>query len=389
MSRRKICVISGSRAEYGLLYWLMQEIKNDKDLHLQIIATGMHLAPTYGLTYKQIEADGFTINEKVDMLLTDNSAVGVVKSMGLALSGFADALSRLNPDIIVVLGDRFEILTAAQAALILGIPLTHLHGGELTAGAYDESIRHAITKMAQLHFVAAEEYRRRIIQMGEHPTRVYNFGAPGLDYINRLEPHPRAQLEKELQVTLKAPLFLVTYHPTTLVKQDPQILTEELQGALEKFPNATIIITAANADQGGRMINQSLQRYAEDKPGTYWFPSLGQVKYLSLMYLADVMIGNSSSGIIEAPALKKATVNIGIRQQGRLRAKSVIDCHENRDAIADAIHTALSEEFQEYIKDTQSLYGSGNCAKQIKEILKSVKLEDLVLKHFFDLQFDL
>ena len=258
MNKRKICIVTGTRAEYGLLYWLMKEIQGDAALELQVIVTGMHLSPEFGLTYKKIEEDGFTINEKVEMLLSSDTPVGIAKSVGLGVIGFADALARQKPDILVVLGDRFEILSAAQAAMVARIPIAHIHGGETTEGAIDEAIRHAITKMAHFHFTAAEPYRRRIVQLGEAPERVMNYGAPGLDNIKKLKLLNRAAFEKAIKFSLGKMSFLVTYHPVTLSAANPEQSFKELTNALDQFPEAKIIFAKANADTAGRIINYNL-----------------------------------------------------------------------------------------------------------------------------------
>ena len=382
---RKICIVTGARAEYGLLYWLMKEVGADPDLQLQIIATGMHLSPEYGSTYQQIETDGFSIDAKVEMLLSSDSPVGIAKSMGLGVIGFADALDQLEPDILVVLGDRFEILAAAQAAMVARIPIAHIHGGETTEGAFDESIRHAITKMAQWHFVAAEPYRKRVIQLGETSDRVFNFGAPGLDHLQRLEWIDRPSLEKSLAIKLDPPVFLVTYHPATLSQQKPIAALNELLAALDEFPQATTIFTYPNADTGGRALIERLDQWvATNRHHAKAFVSLGQHRYLNLMHEADVVIGNSSSGLTEAPALKKATVNIGNRQKGRLRASSIIDASEEKELIVAAINKALSKEFRAELPFTKSLYGSGDVSRRIKDTLKTVTLQ--TQKAFFDIE---
>jgi UDP-hydrolysing UDP-N-acetyl-D-glucosamine 2-epimerase len=384
-TKRKICIATGSRAEYGLLYWLMKEVGADPDLQLQIIATGMHLSPEFGLTYQQIEADGFSIDAKVEMLLSSDSPIGIAKSIGLGVIGSADALDRLKPDILVVLGDRFEILAAAQAAVVARIPIAHIHGGETTEGAFDESIRHAITKMAQWHFVAAEPYRKRVIQLGEASDQVFNFGAPGLDHLQYLEWMDRPSLEKSLAIKLGPPVFLVTYHPATLSQREPVAAMNELLAALEEFSQATIIFTYPNADTGGRVLIERLNQWvAANRRHAKAFVSLGQQRYLSLMREADVIIGNSSSGLTEAPALKKATVNIGDRQKGRLKASSVLDAEENKTAIVVAINKTLSVDFRANLSATESLYGSGDVSRRIKNTLKMTTLQ--TQKAFFDIE---
>lgn len=383
-AKRKICIVTGSRAEYGLLYWLMKEIAADKDLQLQVIATGMHLAPEFGLTFRQIEADGFVIDAKVEMLDASDTPLGIAKSMGRGVIGIAEALDRLKPDIVVVLGDRFEILAAAQAAMVARIPIAHIHGGEVTEGAFDEAIRHAITKMAQWHFVAAEPYRKRVVQLGEAPDRVFNFGAPGLDHLTTLQWIARAELESALGIKLGSPLFLVTYHPVTLKDESPVTAMEELLAALDESPRATVILTYPNADTGGRALIACIDAWvARHGERAKAFASLGQRLYLSLMREADVVIGNSSSGLTEAPALRKAAVNLGDRQKGRLKASSVIDAAENKANIAAAIGKALSSEFRSGLAGTISLYGSGNTSARIRNVLKSA--QPVLQKAFLDI----
>jgi len=386
MRKRKICVVTGTRAEYGLLYWLMKKIQNDSSLELQIIVTGMHLSPEFGLTYKQIEEDGLQINEKVEILLSSDTPVGITKSVGLGIIGFADALARLKPDIMVVLGDRFEILAAAQAAMIARIPLAHIHGGETTEGAIDEAIRHAITKMSHFHFTAAEIYRNRVIQLGETPERVMNYGSLGLDNIKKMKLLNKASLEKRIDFQLGKLSFLVTYHPVTLSNTKPARSFGELLNAIDQFPEANIIFTKANADTDGRIINQSIDKYVEKNTlRAKVFTSMGQLLYLSAMKNVDVIIGNTSSGIVEAPAFCKPTVNVGQRQQGRLKADSVIDCEENAKAIIAAITKGLSPEFKKELKNTRNPYGSGNASFKIKEYLKRVSLTNVLMKKFHDL----
>jgi UDP-N-acetylglucosamine 2-epimerase (non-hydrolysing)/GDP/UDP-N,N'-diacetylbacillosamine 2-epimerase (hydrolysing) len=383
---RKLAVITGSRAEYGLLYWLLQEIQADSELELQLVVTGMHLSPEFGLTYRSIEQDGFHIAAKVEMLLSSDTPIGIAKSMGLGVISFADTLANLKPDIVVVLGDRYEIFAAVQAAMALNIPVTHLHGGETTEGAMDEAIRHSITKMSHLHFVAADAYRQRVIQLGESPERVFNVGGVALDNLKRLNLLNREQFETALDFKLAPLNFLVTYHPVTLSQTSAKASAQALLDALDAFPEANIIFTKANADAGGRIINQLLDEYATAQPErVYLTTSLGQLKYLSAIRLVDVVIGNSSSGLIEVPALHKPTVNIGERQQGRLKAASVIDCSEESSAIKQAINYALSAEFQTQLPNVVSLYGQAGASLKIKEVLKNYNLHDILMKKFYDL----
>lgn len=385
---RKVCVVSGSRADYGLLYWLIKEIQEDVDLKLQLIVTGMHLSPEFGYTYKIIEQDGFRMDAKVEMLLSSDSPQGIAKSMGLATIGFAEVFERLEPDIVVLLGDRYEIFAAAQSALVARIPIAHLHGGERTEGAIDEAIRHSITKMASFHFVAAEEYRKRVIQLGEQPDRVLNFGSPALDNIQRLTLLGKKDFEESICFELGEKNFLVTYHSVTLERKGPCGVLKNLFEALNSFPDAKIIFTKSNSDTDGRIIHSMMDEYvSKNSKRAIVVDSLGQQRYLSAIQHVDVVIGNSSSGIIEAPAMKKPTVNVGDRQRGRLKATSIIDCEEAVPAIIGAIEKALSMEFCCLLPNTISLYGDGNASHRIKEFLKTVSLDNILMKEFFEIDW--
>jgi UDP-N-acetylglucosamine 2-epimerase (non-hydrolysing)/GDP/UDP-N,N'-diacetylbacillosamine 2-epimerase (hydrolysing) len=387
--KRKICVVTGTRAEYGHLCWLMKEIKDDPDLELQIIATGMHMSPEFGLTYQEIEKDGFQIDEKVEMLLSSDTSVGITKSIGLGVIGFADALDRLKPDILVVLGDRFEIFAASQAAMIARIPIAHIHGGETTVGAIDEAMRHAITKMSHFHFTAAEPYHRRVIQLGESPERVMNYGTPGLDNLKKLTLLDKAAFEKAIDFNIGDLTFLVTYHPVTLSVEGPEKPINELLQAIDHFPDAKIIFTKANADTAGRIIIQRIEAYIENNPQrAKIFTSMGQLFYLSAIKNANIVIGNSSSGIVEAPVFHKPTVNIGMRQQGRLKAASIIDCEEKEQAIVAAIKKGLSPKFNEISKNVVNPYGQGDASVKIKEFLKTASLQNILMKKFYDVSHD-
>ncbi|MFI8711550.1 UDP-N-acetylglucosamine 2-epimerase [Brevibacillus brevis] len=386
MSKRKICVVTGTRAEYGLLYWLMREIQDDPELHLQIVVTGMHLSPEFGLTYKTIEQDGFFIDEKVEMLLSSDTSVGIATSIGIGTIGFANAFHRLQPDIIVLLGDRFEILAAAQAAMVARIPLAHVHGGEKTEGLIDESIRHSVTKMSHLHFVSTEDYRKRVIQLGEKPERVWNVGAMGIDQIQKLSLLTRPQFEDSIQFKLGVLNFLVTYHPVTLEKKSPESHVEQLFEAIELFPTAKIIFTKPNSDTDGRIISKMIDDYVnKNKHKAIAFVSLGQLRYLSAIKHCDLVLGNSSSGLIEVPYFKKPTVDIGVRQRGRIKPASVISCGESKAEIVKAIHTALSLSFREQLMDMESPYGNGNASVKVKNILKTFVLNQILIKSFYDL----
>jgi UDP-hydrolysing UDP-N-acetyl-D-glucosamine 2-epimerase len=386
--RRRICVVSGTRADYGLLYWLMRDLREDPAVELQLILTGMHLSPEFGQTYRVVEADGFEIAAKVEMLLSGDTPLAVAKSMGLATIGFGEAFDRLQPDLLVVLGDRFEMLAAAQAAMLARIPIAHIHGGETTEGSIDEAIRHALTKMAHLHFTAAEPYRQRVIQLGEHPDRVFNVGAPGLDNIRRIVPLTREKLECELGISLGRQLFAVTYHPETLQNRDPSVPMAELLSALDRFPSAVMVLTGANADPRGRVINEMIDDFVARRPGkALAVTSLGQLRYLSLLRHANCVIGNSSSGILEAPAIGTPTVNIGGRQRGRLRAVSIIDTDDSGDRIAEAIRHALTPEFRAVAARCVTPFGDGHAIERIKNVLVSHPIEKLLFKRFFDLDY--
>ncbi|MCG6574669.1 UDP-N-acetylglucosamine 2-epimerase (hydrolyzing) [Pseudomonas sp. AF32] len=380
----KVAVFTGTRAEYGLLYWLMKDIENNPSLDLKVIVSGMHLSPEFGETWKQIVHDGFEIDAKVEMLLSSDTAVGVVKSMGLGLLGFAEALERLAPDVLVVLGDRFEALAVVQAALIMKIPVAHIHGGEITEGAYDDAIRHAITKMAALHFVAAEPYRQRVIQMGEDPTRVFNVGAVGLDHVKRGEFLSLEALSQSLDFNIKRPFMLVTYHPVTLAEEDPERSFCALLDALDSFPDHQVIITYPNADNGGRSIISLIEKYAALNPGRVLaVPSLGFKRYLSILQFASVVVGNSSSGIIEVPSFGLPTVNIGSRQKGRLAAETVIPCEPGANSIRQAISLALSEGFSNMCKHAENPYGQGDASQKIVQQL--IGFDGNTSKKFYDL----
>lgn len=382
---RKICVVTGTRAEYGLLMWIMQLIQDDAELELQIIATGMHLSPEFGLTYRQIEADGFRIDRKVEMLVSSDSPVGIAKSMGLGMIGMADALNDLRPDLLVVLGDRFEIFAAAAAALVARIPVAHLHGGEKTEGAFDEALRHSITKMSHLHFVAAEEYRRRVIQLGEAPERVHLVGGLGIDNIKRMKLMDRAALEESLDFRLGEKNLLITFHPATLENATAADQMAELLAALSPLRDTRLIFTLPNADTDGRALIQMVHDFVATHDNARAYTSLGQLRYLSCIAQVDGVVGNSSSGLIEVPTFRKGTIDIGDRQRGRLRAASVIYCEPERQVISRALATLYSTAFQQSLADVENPYGTGGASERVVEVLKSAPLEHLVKKHFHDL----
>ncbi|QMJ02404.1 UDP-N-acetylglucosamine 2-epimerase (hydrolyzing) [Citrobacter freundii] len=381
----KIAVFTGTRAEYGLLYWLMKDIQADPALDLQLLVSGMHFSPEFGLTWQQIEQDGFHIDEKVEILLSSDSAIGVAKSVGLGVLGFADALTRLQPDLLILLGDRFEALAAAQTAMLLRIPVLHLHGGEITEGAYDDAIRHAITKLSYLHGVSTEAHRQRVIQLGEAPSRVVNVGALGLEHLRRGQFLTPEQLAASLHFSLHPPYFLVTYHPVTWGNEPAAESFSQLLSALDAFPDHQIILTWPNADDGGRMIISLLEEYAQKNPQRVLaIPSLGQHRYLSAVIHAAAVIGNSSSGIIEAPACHVPTVNIGSRQRGRVAAKSVLHCATSTKHIVDTIQRALQLTNKPDNEIRGNPYGQGDVSARILAMIKSTPLHSQ--KTFYDLK---
>ena len=384
--KRKICVVTGSRADYGLLYWTLREIDASPDLDLQLIVTGMHLSNEFGSTIEKIEDDGFDISYRVDMLLSSDSAVGVTKSTGLGMVGFADAYDSLQPDIVLLLGDRFELLAAASAALFAVIPIAHIHGGEVTSGAFDDAIRHSITKMAHLHFTSTKQYRNRVIQLGENPANVFNVGAPGIDHIHRLKLLERKELEEKLGLTLESNSLLITFHPATLEPGTARRDFKVLLRALDQLENVSLVFTKANADTEGRSINEMIDGYVESRSNAIAHTSLGQLLYLSTMKEVQGVVGNSSSGIIEAPSLEVGTVNIGDRQTGRVRAASVIDCSATYEKIRSALEQLLSPEFQAGLADVVNPHGDENVSKKIVDVLKTVTPSDLIKKRFRDLE---
>jgi GDP/UDP-N,N'-diacetylbacillosamine 2-epimerase (hydrolysing) len=386
---KAICIITGTRAEYGLLYWLMKKIQNDSDLEFQIIATGMHLSPEFGLTYRQIEKDGFKIDRKIEMLLSSDTPVGISKSMGLGMISFAEAYADLKPDIVVFLGDRFELLSAASAAMIACIPIAHIGGGETTEGAFDEAIRHSITKMSHIHCTAVEEYRRRVIQLGENPDRVFNVGALGIDNIRKLKLMDREEFECSIDFKLGIKNLLITFHSVTLEHGTSGKQFQNLLDALDVLQATKIIFTKPNADTEGRIIIQMIDEYvSRNSHKAAAFVSLGQLRYLSALQFVDGMVGNSSSGLAEAPTFKIGTINIGDRQRGRIRADSVIDCDPKKEAILIAVKKLYSKEFQDQLKNVQNPYGKGGAAEKIKKILKEVDLTDILKKRFYDFKKD-
>jgi len=382
---RKICVVTGTRADYGCLRWVMEGIKAAEGLELQVIATGMHLSPEFGLTYREIEKDGFVIDRKVEMLLSADTPTGISKSMGLGMMGFGEAFEQLKPDVVLVLGDRFEIFAAASAAMVARTPLAHLHGGETTEGAIDEAIRHSITKMSHLHFVAAEDYRRRVMQLGESPERVFLVGGLGIDNIKRLELLDRAALEASLDFKLGPKNLLITFHPVTLEKSTAGTQMAELLAALDALQETHLIFTMPNADTDGRVLIGMIEEFVASRPHARAYTSLGQLRYLSCIREVDGVVGNSSSGLAEVPSFRKGTINIGDRQRGRLKAGSVIDCTPDRQSISKALRTLYSPEFQSGLAAVCNPYGEGGASEKVVRVLQGYPLDQLLKKTFHDL----
>jgi UDP-hydrolysing UDP-N-acetyl-D-glucosamine 2-epimerase len=380
---RRICVVTGTRAEYGLLKGLLRKLQADPAIELQLVVTAAHLQDAFGRTVGEIEADGMPIAARVELPLDGGAPVGAAKALGQGVGGMAEALHGLAPDLVVVLGDRIELLAVASCCLILGIPLAHIHGGEITEGAIDDAVRHAVTKMAQLHFPAAEAYRDRILQMGEMPERVIVSGAPGLDNIAAADFLPPEQLARDFRLALDQPVLAVTCHPET-ASSAPDAPARAMLDALDAYPQATIVFTAANADPGGEAINQMIDVWVAGRPNAAVFASLGMQRYLSLLKIAAAVIGNSSSGLIEAPALGVPTVNIGDRQKGRLRARSVIDCASDADAVGRAIARALSPGFRAEAQNAEPPYGRPGAAAIIHRALADCDPSQLLQKRFVD-----
>ena len=385
MRKRKICVVTGSRSEYGLLYWLMKEIFNENDLTLQVIVTGMHLSEEFGNTYNHIEKDGFIIDEKIDISLTSDTDLSISNSMSLGVIGFAKAFNKLMPDLIVVLGDRFEIFSSVSAAMIAKIPVAHLHGGEVTEGVIDESIRHSITKMSHLHFAATYVYRNRIIQLGEQPDKVFNVGGLGIDNINNLQLLSKANFEKAINFDLGKKNILVTFHPVTLEKSTSEIQFQEILDSLSDLKNTKIIFTKANCDNDGRIINRMIDDYVSKNHNTIAFISMGQLNYLSALQFMDAVMGNSSSGLIEAPSFKIGTIDIGDRQKGRIKADSVIGSLPKKKNIKYALNKLYSQEFQDTLGKVKNPYGNGGASKKIVKIIKKCNLQNIIKKTFHDI----
>lgn len=366
---KKICVVSGTRADYGLLKPLLTRIRDADALQLQLCTTGMHLSPEYGFTQNEIITDGFAVDESIEMLVSSDSSVGISKAIGLGVIGFSDAYRRLEPDCVLVLGDRYEILAASIAAMVAAFPIAHLHGGELTESMMDDAIRHSITKMSYFHFVATEEYRNRVLQLGEDPRHVHNVGGLGVDAIRDLSFMDREELEQSLGFPLLDKNLLITFHPVVSASCNPVDQLRKLLNALSMYPNTRLIFTLPNADQDGRSLMQEIRRFCDSHSNAFCFESLGYRRYLSCLRFVDGVVGNSSSGLLEVPSFKIGTVNIGDRQKGRLRSLSVIDVEVDQEAIQNAINQLYSPKFSEIVQDAVNPYGSGGASEKIVRIL--------------------
>ncbi len=388
---KKICVVTGTRAEYGLLKPLIKRIHDDTEIELQLIVTGMHLSPEFGLTYKEIEEDGFGITDKNEMILSSDTPNGITKSIGLGTIGFADIFTRVTPDIIVLLGDRYETFAAATAAMIHRIPIAHIGGGELTEGAIDDAIRHSITKMSTLHFTTTDKYRKRVIQLGEQPENIYSVGALGVENIKTYPLLSKEELEESISFKLDKPYVVVTYHPVTLEKNSAESQVISLLNALNKVKGYKMIFTKANSDTEGRIINQLIDEYVnENKDIAIAFTSLGMKRYLSSLKHCEMVIGNSSSGLLEAPSFHIPTVNIGIRQQGRIRAESVVDCGYEEYEILEAIKKAKEMIRNKHLNEVRNPYEGTETSKKILEVLKKyLNQENGVVKKFLDVEFEM
>jgi len=386
VKQKKICIVTGTRAEYGLMKRLIQKVKNSDELELQLIVTGMHLSPEFGNTISEINEDGHKIDKKIEMLLSSDSPVGISKSIGLGIIGFADALEELRPDILVLLGDRYEIHSAATAAMVARIPIAHIHGGETTEGLIDEAIRHSITKMSHIHFVSTQKYRDRVIQLGENPSNVFCVGGLGVDAIMNIDLMNINEIDESNNFQFLSKNILVTFHPVTLEQETSRGQIDELLKSLSNLDDTGIIFTMPNADTDGRILIEKINNFCQKNKFAKAYQSLGQLKYLSCLQNVDLAIGNSSSGLLEVPSFKKATINIGDRQKGRIKATSVIDCEPKEREITESIKKVYSKEFQEIVQNTVNPYGTGGASESVVEVLTKLSLDNLLKKKFFDLE---
>lgn len=386
---KKICILTATRAEYGLLKPIIKKLMLEQEFDVRIIVTGAHLSTEFGLTYKEIELDGIIIDEKIEILLSSDTPTAISKSMGLALISFSSYFERQKPDMLIVLGDRYETLAVCIAAMNERIPIAHLYGGEITEGAVDDSIRHAITKLSYLHFTSTDAYRNRVIQLGEQPDRVFCVGAIGIENILQEKLLSKSDLESEINFSLDLPYVMITFHPVTLEDNSAQNQFQELLKALEKYTNMKMIFTKANADTNGRIINSMIDEFTKHNNNAIAFSSMGSLKYLSALKYCKLVIGNSSSGLLEAPSFCIPTINIGDRQKGRLQASSVVNCEPIEEEVIAAIDKALDAEFAEIVRKTKNPYGNGDTSSKIIQVIKSVFTSKIDLKKkFYDCKVD-
>ncbi len=389
MIKKRICVVTGTRAEYGILRPLIKRFEESNMLDLQLIVTGMHLSPEFGLTYKEIEKDGFKINEKIEVLMSSDTSIGISKSMGMTLISFSEAYQRLNPDMVVILGDRYETFAAMAAATVANIPIAHLHGGEITEGAFDDAFRHSMTKMSYLHFTATEEYKKRVIQLGEAPDRVFNVGAMGVENTLNLNLLSKRELEEKLGIFLGQKYAVIVFHPVTLESNTAENQVKELLDALYDEKELVQVFIKGNSDTSGRIINKEIEKYVNSNDDSYLFSSLPIEDYLSLIKNSKVLIGNSSSGIAEAPSFKIPTINIGDRQKGRIKAESVLNTLPVKEEVKKALDLIEREDFKERLKEVNNPYGRGDTSKRIIRIIKEFLLKDKIdlKKKFYDIEY--
>lgn len=388
--KKKIAILTATRAEYGLLRPIIKELLECKEFDIKVVATGAHLSPEFGLTYQEIVDDGIKIDRKIEILLSSDTPVSISKSMGLAMISFAEYFAESSPDALFVLGDRYETLAVCCAAMNAGIPILHLYGGETTEGAIDEAVRHAITKMSYLHFTSTELYRKRVIQLGEAPGRVFAVGSMGVENALSMQLLEKSELERRIQFKLNAPYAVVTFHPVTLEIGQAEEQFREILSAFDKVENMKYIFTKANADANGRIINKMIDQYVTENENAVAFESLGTLRYLSVLKYASMVIGNSSSGLIEVPSFKIPTINIGDRQRGRLQSKSVINCKPKESDVYQAMCLALSKEFRNRLKELRNPYGDGNTSQKIVKILRERLLNQKIVlkKRFYDISFE-
>lgn len=386
MLSKKVCIITGSRAEFGLLRFVVEGVKNSSVLELQLVVTGMHLSSEFGLTYKEVEESGFKINKKIETILSSDTPSSVVKSTGLGLIGCAEAFEELSPDFVVILGDRYEVFSCAISALFFNIPIIHIHGGEVTAGSFDEAIRHSITKMSWFHFVASDKYKNRVIQLGENPMNIENVGGLGVDSIKRLKLLQKKELKQKEHINFGHRNLLITFHPATLDSESTEVQIKNLISSLKELENCYLIFTMPNADPDSKVIKNVINNFvAKNKDRAISFESLGQLKYLSVLQFVDGVVGNSSSGLLEAPSFKIGTINIGKRQDGRLKSKSIIDCEPTKESISFALKQLFSNDFKVLLRSVKNPYGDGNASSRIIRFLEKVKIPNSTEKKFFDL----